>query len=204
MSLSKTKTSFFILCLFFASLLLLEGNRPANADYYRYTDKTGTVCMTNTLDSVPHKYRATMKVIREETLAKKDRRTRIESPHDAPPQPAAGVAPEEKKDVTPPEQASPLTRLASAPPWEKAALIACVIACLFLIVRKLTNLLPSALLAKVVCLAFFLGTFVFLYKTYTDHLTNSFFTIKSRMIAMFEKSDRREAPDPLEKHLQER
>ena len=204
MSLSKTKPSFFILSLFFLSLLLLEGNRPAHADYYRYTDKTGAVCMTNTLDSVPHKYRAAMKVIREETLAKKERATRIESPHAAPAQPAAGVAPEERRDVTPPEQASPLSRLASGPPWKKAAVIACVIVCLFLIVRKLTDLLPSAHLAKVICLAFFFGTFVFLYKIYTEQLTNSFFTIKTRMIAMFEKSNRREAPDPLEMHLQER
>jgi hypothetical protein len=200
MSLRKIKPAALMPLLFLASFLLPDGNHPAHADYYKYTDKTGAVCITNNPDAVPPKYRATMKVIREETLAKKDRESRIGTPA----QPAAGVAPQEKNDVAPLEPASPLARLTSGAPWKKPALVAGAIVCLFLFVRKLSAILPSALLAKVIYLAFFLGTFVFLYKAYAEHVTNSFFTIKTKVIAMFEKSNRREAPDALEKQLQER
>jgi hypothetical protein len=203
MSLSKTKVLPSILCLFIAALFLLGGNRIARADYYRYTDSTGAVCMTNTLDSVPRKYRASMKVIREEALDRKDQANRGLLPHAAPalsPAPQEAVTtPQENGSAAPGEKASVLSRLTGGAPWKKALLIVGVIVVLFVIVKKLTDLLPSAQLARVICIAFFLGTFVFLYKAYAEHLTNSFTTIKSRMIAMFEKSNRREAPEHQEK-----
>lgn len=39
------------------------------ADMYRYTDDSGSVCMTNKLDSVPKKFRKTMTVLKEELPA---------------------------------------------------------------------------------------------------------------------------------------
>jgi hypothetical protein len=188
---------------------MLGGTRLANADYYRYTDGTGTVCMTNTLDSVPRKYRASMKVIKEDVLDRKDKANRGLLPKAAPapspaPQETASAPQVNGPAAAPVEKASALDRFTGGTPWKKAALIVVGIVVLFLIVKKLTDLLPSAQLARVICIAFFLGTFVFLYKAYADHLTNSFTTIKARMIAMFEKSNRREAPEPQEKQLQER
>ena len=204
MSLAKSKAFPAILGLLVATMLLPGAIRPAHADYYRYTDGTGSVCMTNTLDSVPRKYRASMKVIKEEALDKKDRANRGMLPAAAPapaPVPQETVAaPQENGAAAPLEQASILARLTGGAPWKKALLIVGVIAALFIIVKKLTDLLPSAQLARVICIAFFLGTFVFLFKAYAENVTSSFTTIKSRMIAMFEKSNRREAPDPVEKH----
>jgi hypothetical protein len=69
--------------------------------------------------------------------------------------------------------------------------------------RLLSYLLPegtdvreTALLGRVIYLAFFLGVFVFAYKAYADHVTNSYFSIKNKILVMFEKSNRREMPDP--------
>jgi len=202
MSLSKTKISSCILSIVLASFILLDGKRPVIADYYKYTDKTGAVCITNNIKSVPQRYRSIMKVIREETRAKKDRATRIDSSQETPDQSTAGAVPQ-MRDVAPAEPASLLARLTSGASWKKPTLIACVFVSLFLIVRKLSAVLPSALLAKVIYLAFFLGTFVFLYKSYTEYITNSFITIKTKMISMFEKSNRREEPNSLNNQLKE-
>lgn len=61
--------------------------------------------------------------------------------------------------------------------------------------RKLSSLLSSALLAKVIYLAFFLGVFAFAYKSYAEHVTSSYFSIKKKVLAMFEKANRREMPE---------
>lgn len=61
---------------------------------------------------------------------------------------------------------------------------------------KLSSLLSSALLAKVIYLAFFPGVFAFAYKSYAEHVTSSYFSIKKKVLAMFEKANRREMPEP--------
>lgn len=170
--------------------------QTAHADYYKYTDKSGAVCITNNLASVPARYRSTMKVIREETLAKKDKATRLETPREPSAAPAIAGSPQEKADVTPSEPLSTFGRLSARFPWFKPALFVSGAILLFLIVRKLADALPSALLAKVIYLAFFLGAFVFVYKSYADHLSNSYLTFKTKLITMFEKANRREAPEP--------
>ena len=55
--------------LFKAVLLstLLGIVSPVGADMYKYVDDAGSVTITNNIDSVPKKYRASMKVVKEET-----------------------------------------------------------------------------------------------------------------------------------------
>lgn len=196
MSVPNMKAASVIIFLFLACFLLPDGTRSAHADYYKYTDKTGAVCITNTLDSVPPKYRATMKVIREETLAKKDNASRIETPRRDAPAPEPPGAAEEQIQAAPAAPASTFGRLSARFPWFKPVFVVCAILCTFLVVRKLSAIIPSALLARLIYLAFFLGAFVLVYKSYTDHLSNSYATVKTKFIALFEKSNRREAPDP--------
>ena len=69
--------------------------------------------------------------------------------------------------------------------------IAAVIGCLFAI-SKLTRALSSPQLAKVIYIAFFLGTFTLGYKLYADHLVSGFIGIKQKMITMFAKAQQRE------------
>lgn len=189
-SVKSVLSSVLLLTLFLVFL------QTAHADYYKYTDKSGAVCITNNLDSVPPRYRSTMKLIREETLARKDRASRLETPRETPAAPAIGASPQEKGVAPPPEPTSAFGRLTARFPWLNPVLVACAIFCAFLVVRKWSSELPSALLAKVIYLAFFLGAFVFVYKSYAEHVSNSYFTIKTKVIAMFEKSNRRELPEP--------
>lgn len=192
MSAPRIKAASIILFLLLAWLLL--DRTQSAADYYKYTDKTGAVCISNTRDSVPPAYRTSMKVIREETLAKKDKASRIETtPRDATAPPSPGAA-EEQKPVAPPTPVSTFSQT-SARPWIKPALVVCAILCTFLAIRKLSALIPSALLARLIYLAFFLGAFVFVYKSYADHLSNGYSTVRTKILAMFEKANRREASD---------
>ncbi|HEY6871086.1 MAG TPA: hypothetical protein VI298_00030 [Geobacteraceae bacterium] len=183
-----------VVCVVVALLACLG---DARADYYKYTDKGGAVCITNNLDAVPRKYRATMKVIREETLDKKGRGADREGG-------AAGAAPpetasqaQEQNNVAPAgEPTSAYGRLAARFPWFKPLLFVGAALAVFILVTKLSSVLPSPLLSRVIYLAFFLGLFVIVYKSYADHVTESYFTIKTKVLAMFEKANRREMPEP--------
>jgi hypothetical protein len=176
--------------------LFAASAQTAHADYYKYTDGTGSVCITNKIESVPPKYRATMKVIREETLAAKDKVKRPEPLRDAKPVPAAS-APAPAKAAAPAEEpTSTYGQLAARYTWFKPALIVGAVILLYLIVRKIAVALPSALFARLLCIVFFLGVFVFLYVSYARYLSSSYYTFKTKMLALFEKSNRREAPGP--------
>jgi hypothetical protein len=197
MSVPNMKAASVFIFLILACFLLPDGTRSAHADYYKYTDKTGAICITNTLDSVAPKYRAAMKVVREATLEKKDRATRIKTPLRDAPAPEAPAAVEERKQEASAAPTSTFGRLSARFPWFKPVIAVCAILCTFLVVWKLSAILPSALFARLIYLAFFLGVFVFVFKSYADHLSNSYFTVKTKFIALFEKTNRREVPDPI-------
>lgn len=56
---------FKVLLCFIATLDITSA---AYADIYKYTDDSNAVCITNNLDSVPKKFRSSVKVIREDVL----------------------------------------------------------------------------------------------------------------------------------------
>ena len=184
----------------FAALVSLMGvgvfSGAACADYYKYTDGRGVVCITNSLGTVPPKYRATMKVIREETLANKDKGSRTEDPREASVLPEAAPQAVVPNNALSGEPTSFMGRLFARFPWSRplCAVFGALMA--FFFVRKLSSHISSALLGRVIYLAFFVGVFVFAYKAYADHVTNSYFSIKNKVLVMFEKSNRREMPDP--------
>jgi hypothetical protein len=174
-----------------------SGGGVARANYYKYTDKSGAVCITNNRDAVPPKYRASMKVIREESLAGKDQGVHQEGMPGGAGPPEAAPQSLEQKNVAPTEEpTSTYGRLAARFPWFKPLLFIALALIAFILVTKLSSVLPSPLLARVIYLAFFLGLFVFAYKSYADHVTESYFTIKNTVLAMFEKANRREMPEP--------
>ncbi len=111
-------------------------------------------------------------------------------------------APPRSGSRPPPEPTTALGRLRARHPWSLPLLFAGGAVILFFVIRKLSDLLPSPQLAKVIYLAFFLGVFTFAYKCYADHVVGSYFTIKSRILALYEKANTREMPDLGEKPLQ--
>lgn len=53
--------------LWFVIVTVLLLAESTFADIYKYTDDTGSVCMTNRLESVPKRYRSKMTVLKEES-----------------------------------------------------------------------------------------------------------------------------------------
>ncbi len=162
----------------------------ARADYYRYTDRSGAVVLTNDLGSVPKAYRKKMKVIRDEALEAKDPAPKKHSA-------AEEAIKEEQQD----EQAAAAAATASRSdklfarfPWAKPlAIVAGVIAVLF-VGRRLVAAIPFPQLARVINIALFLGVFVFVYTVYARYLVDEYFSVKDKVIAMFKKANQRELP----------
>lgn len=190
---AMVKTAAYAVAMFLICVGV-TGVGEARADYYRYTDGSGAVCITNNLDAVPPKYRSTMKVIREETLAKKDKGARKEESRERP-GPETAPQPREQMPSQAEEPAAGSGHLFTRFPWSRPLVLVAAILAGFFLVRKLASILPSALFARVLYLAFFLGIFAFAYKSYAEHVTTSYFAIKKKVLAMFEKANRREMPE---------
>jgi len=183
---------FVLLPLFCLCQILSE----ARADYYKYTDDTGSVCLTNNRNAVPPRFRSTMTVIRDETRPPKV--------PDAPKVPNAAapmaspatepVATESAHRKVAPEEvpAGKFGELSSRYVWFKPLVIIGAIFAGFLIVIKVATLLPSPQLARVICLVYFLGIMLFAYKSYADHMAESFVNIKEKILTMFKKANERE------------
>ena len=184
----------FIMLLALLTLLLASGAHTAQADYYKYTDKDGTPCISNDINSVPKQYRASMKVIREETEVKKEKATKPQTVNSPPP---VSAVPETAKPVVKEEPAapqSPYGKYSARFPWLTPIFLVGAAVILFIVVGKVAELMPSPMLAKIIYLTFFLGVFVFGYKSYAEHLLANYTSIKSKVMTMFEKSNRRELP----------
>ena len=157
---------------------------PALADYYRYTDDGGTVCMTNKLSNVPAKHRQRMKVVREATLSAKD--TKPKEPEAAPPQAVQVIQQEPVETPAPP---------AGSFPWRKLVVfVAASVAGLYAVTRAAGSL-TSPLLGRVIYLLFFFGIFLFAYKSYADSLVTNYFSIKDKVLDMFKKSNVRQTSE---------
>lgn len=172
----------FLSCLF--GLACAAPVSPAFADYYQYTDSKGVVSMTNKLSAVPPQYRSSMKVIHEDAPPKTQK------------QPEGGS---EEAAVSNQPAAAPASRfeeLAARFPWFKPLVYLGVVTALFLAITKVTALLPSRLLAKVIYLAFSLGVFAFIYTTYLGRVSQTTQKLKDDALATVKKSQERQQALP--------
>lgn len=189
------------------SLFFLIAAVPVHADFYKYTDNTGAVCISNTLDAVPKQYRSTMKIVRDDSLEKKDPGARrasaaaapvssVQTQQAAPLLPSSGSLPSapQQKELAPDTPSRAPGGAPASQPWRLPLMYGGAIVVIFFIIRKLAASLPSQLLTRVIYLAFFLGVFVFGYKFYAEQVVSGYFTAKTRILALFEKANRREAP----------
>jgi hypothetical protein len=190
MTICRSHLTGSIVCLGWAALFTFAGS-SARADMYQYTDKSGTVCMTNSLESVPRAQRKSVKIISEEPKPKTA--VPVTTPGGNTVTPAQAEVQSIIADKSPPSS----TAVGRTIPIKSIAVVG-MIGFLFL-VSRLTRSLSSPQLAKVIYIAFFLGTFTLGYKLYADHLANGFVGIKQKMLAMFAKAQQREglvAPQP--------
>lgn len=163
----------------------------SRADYYKYTDNRGTVNITNKLESVPAKYRSSMKVVREEK--KKAPATELQSTAGTEQQAAPAL---EQQAVAEPEQKheTAFSRLCGRFVWLKPLLYVIGGLVLFVVVIKVASQLASPMLSKLIYISFFLGVFVFLYKAYAEYMVASTAKIKENAVTIMKKSSNRELP----------
>jgi hypothetical protein len=176
---------------------LAAGFAPvALADYYQYTDANGTVNISNKLESVPQKYRSRMKLIREETLTKQDQGARKQAAPEAAREESG--APQESAPAAPAPAPAPQGMLAglSAHAWFKPMLYVVGFFAALMAVIKLTSVIPSALLSKLIYLSFFIGVFVLMYKAYIEHVVADSLAVKEKAVTMMKKASEREIPLP--------
>jgi hypothetical protein len=179
------------------SFCLIAGCAPvALADYYKYTDANGTVNISNTLESVPQKYRARMKLIREETLTKQDQGARKQAAPEAGREESG--APQGVPAAAPAPAPAPQGTFAalSAHAWFKPLLYVAGFFAGLMAVIKLTSVIPSALLSKLIYLSFFIGVFVLMYKAYIEHVVADSLAVKDKAVTMMKKASEREIPLP--------
>lgn len=158
------------------------------ADYYKYTDSKGVVNITNKLQSVPAKYRSTMKVVREspkKEAAAAPAQEPASQVSTAEPDPAAQAA-------SAPAPAGKFAELSSRFVWFKPLVYIAAIVALFIAVAKLTTVVPSPVLSKLIYISFFMGVMVFVYKAYVEHVAASTQRIKDNAVSIIKKSSARE------------
>jgi hypothetical protein len=146
---------------------------PSRADFYKYKDASGTICITNELDKVPPQFRSRVKIVKEGGSAP------------APLPPASAFTQEAQGSAKPEAQPAPVPAaqnegwLARQMPLLKA--IGVVAGLLFgaLFVGKLVgSLLPNAA-GTLIRLALLLGVGVFIFKSYSEQIANAFTKVKS-------------------------
>lgn len=161
------------------------------ADLYRYTDRDGVVCMTNSLEKVPQRYRSSVKVIREE---RKPDQARKELPAEPVSPPEAVTVLPTSHSVAPANLAARFESAAQRLPWLKPLACLAAILLLFALITKVTVLLPSRLLGKAIYFAFGAGVIFFLYKSYAAHLVESTEKLKQEATAAAKKAAERQDP----------
>ena len=173
-------------------LCLTAGSVPAAlADYYTYTDSSGSVNMTNKLDSVPQKYRSRVKVIKDETLSKKDTGARRQQPE---PVQEESSMPKEAAAPAPAAPQGKIAELSARHVWFKPLLYVAGILAGLLVVIKVAAIVPSPQLSKLIYISFFLGVFVILYKAYVEHVVADSLAVKEKTIKMMQKANARGLP----------
>lgn len=175
----------FLFSFLFAALNILPS--LAEADIYSYTDKGGTVVMTNDRDAIPAKQRKNVKVTPEEKKP--------------------GGMNTQQRNITSKESAELITEQAPARkgaeggqtgpvPWIKiiGSLLGAFV--ILMLLLRVVRSLASPQLARIIMVALFLGTFVTGYKLYADHLVGSYFSIKGKFLKLYAKANQREGLIP--------
>ncbi|GFO56006.1 hypothetical protein GMSM_30130 [Geomonas sp. Red276] len=139
--------------------LLLAFAATSFADLYKYTDARGVVVITDKMESVPARFRSSVKMVRDAKPAPA-----------AEPVAAAGVDQGAQPAAAPSPAAETATggkfaELCSRFPWLKPVLWIAAIAAGFVCLTKIVSLLPSPLLGRALYLAFTLGVLLLLYRS---------------------------------------
>lgn len=138
---------------------------------YKYTDDSGTVCLTNNLESVPKKFRSKMAIIKED----------VPKPAKPPPEAQKRERYADPGSAVTNEQASSeikKTALEDKSRYIRTALIVVGVIAGFFILRWLGNTLGFPGVGTLLFLLVTLLGGIYLYRMYVSELSNVFGTLK--------------------------
>lgn len=167
----------------------LLGVRTAFADYFRYTDSSGTVCLTNDLKSIPERYR------KKAVLVSRDA-PKAEQAKPAVSQPPADQATEEA--VSQPRAPEGFRERAAALFTKERMMTALkIVGAIMLVVAAYTGIgmlaayLGCRQIGTVVRIVFTLGVLVYGFVMYADRMSAAFSRVKGEVTSIQQKSEKR-------------
>ncbi len=162
--------------IFSPSILLLIYScflTAAYADIYKYTDETGSVCITNSLEKVPKKFRSAMTVVREDAQAEKKMLPATQKRTAGPAPALQSVQPQPELQSV----AQPVSNDSRKKYITTAALIAGLVAVYF-ILGKITEYIDFQRVGTVLFLLVVLTGGVYLYGMYIEEMRATFDTLR--------------------------
>lgn len=162
---------YFFLRILVISILLCPLSQAA-ADIYKYTDDSGSVCMTNTLNSVPKKYRSSMTVIKEESPAQKTLLPQVQKRNS---DPLPYVAPQAQQAVEQEVKSDPVQNRQK---YVRTGLIVAGIIAGYFLLTRLMGTLGFPRIGTLLFLALALVGGVYLYGLYIKEMKEVFGTLR--------------------------
>lgn len=184
--------------LLIGSMLLCGLAEPALADMYKYVDDSGAVCITNSLASVPKKFRSSMTVVKEESAAPKKLLPEVEKRTSDPlPQARIESRPAEAERVVPPVD--------NRPKYLRTALIIGGIIAAYFLLGRLCGSLGAPRVGTLLFVLLMLVGGVYLYGLYVKELRAVFASLRKDATNIKANVETREKKtDQMMKQLQEK
>gem|GEM_PF-5681559 len=165
---------------------------PCYADMYKYQDENGAICITNSVDAVPKKFRKGMTVVKEE-VPKQDK---LLAPVPSRPPAQTGQGDARVTQASDQVQQAALSQVAvqkaNRPKYVRTALIIAGMLCACVIMGRLTSSLGVPRLGTVLFLAIVLSGGVYLYGMYVQELRTVFNGLRTDALKIKKNVETRE------------
>lgn len=166
-------------------LLIIFALPLCYADMYRYTDDSGSVCITNSLESVPKKYRKAMTVVKEESASPKKLLPEVQK-RTTDPLPQAGAHQSAIQEET------SLQPVDNRPKYIRTALVVAAVVASFFLLGWIGRAIGAPRTGTLLFLLFTLVGGVYLYRLYVKELHTVFSSLRKDAINIKKNVETRE------------
>lgn len=163
-------------------LLIIAAAPSVLADMYRYQDESGSVCMTNNLDSVPRKFRKGMTIVRDE------------APGQSKLLPSAGKQQETKQleDVAPLSTPTPVSPGTNRERFIRTGLVVVAVVILCFVISRIAAAVSLQKIGTLLVLLLLLVGGVYLYGLYIQELRTVFDKLRGNALNIKKNVETRE------------
>ncbi len=190
--------SVILLIAAIASLILAE--KSYTSTYYRYVDKEGTFCFTDSRQSIPEAYRKKATKITDE----KEKADKTSNAAGLKEKEEDGLLPGNKQELSLKEKLKGawMTIINSNFLGPGAAVVLFIT--LFIVIGKVGRSLGHQRISSVLRIALTFGALIFLFYSYSETMSNTFVSLKKEVLDIAKQTEQRNkkiedaAADPLE------